>query len=54
MIKTFSKNSQFIVVTHNKLTMEASDYLYGVTQQQKGISKIVSVNLNDIDKIILA
>ena len=54
VIKTFSKNSQFIVVTHNKLTMEASDYLYGVTQQQKGISKIVSVNLNDIDKRILA
>ena len=54
VIKTFSKNSQFIVVTHNKLTMEASDYLYGVTQQQKGISKIVSVNLNDIDKRIIA
>tara|TARA_X000001036_G_scaffold419335_1_gene439066 strand:+ start:3362 stop:6865 length:3504 start_codon:yes stop_codon:yes gene_type:complete len=54
VIKAFSQNSQFIVVTHNKLTMEASDYLYGVTQQQKGISKIVSVNLNDIDKRLLA
>ena len=54
VIKTFSQNSQFIVVTHNKLTMEASDYLYGVTQQQKGISKIVSVNLNDIDERLLA
>ncbi len=54
VIKKFSKNSQFIIVTHNKLTMEASDYLYGVTQQQKGISKIVSVNLNDIDERLLA
>ena len=54
VIKQFSKNSQFIIVTHNKLTMEASDYLYGVTQQQKGISKIVSVNLNDIDERFLA
>ena len=54
VIKEFSKNSQFIIVTHNKLTMEASDYLYGVTQQQKGISKIVSVNLNDIDERLLA
>ena len=54
VIKQFSKNSQFIIVTHNKLTMEASDYLYGVTQQQKGISKIVSVNLNDIDERLLA
>tara|TARA_B100000212_G_scaffold113872_1_gene84915 strand:+ start:11307 stop:14822 length:3516 start_codon:yes stop_codon:yes gene_type:complete len=53
VIKQFSTNSQFIIVTHNKLTMEASDYLYGVTQQQKGISKIVSVNLNDIDERFL-
>ena len=50
VLKEFSKNTQFIVVTHNKLTMENSDYLYGVTQQRKGISKIVSVNLVDIDK----
>ena len=34
--------------------MEASDYLYGVTQAQKGVSKIVSVNLNEIDKKLLA
>jgi len=54
VIKEFSKNSQFIIVTHNKLTMEASDYLYGVTQQKEGISEIVSVNLNEIDKKLLA
>ena len=52
VIKEFSKNSQFIIVTHNKLTMEGSDYLYGVTQAKKGISKIVSVNLKDVEKDI--
>ena len=53
VIKEFSKNSQFIIITHNKLTMEASEYLYGVTQQNEGISKIVSVNLKDITQKIL-
>jgi chromosome segregation protein len=42
----FSNNIQFIVITHRKGTMEASDVLYGVTMEEKGVSKIVSVNLN--------
>ena len=54
VVREFSKNSQFIIVTHNKLTMEGSDYLYGVTQRKEGISNIVSVNLKDIDEKILA
>ncbi|MDF2882681.1 MAG: chromosome segregation protein [Clostridiaceae bacterium] len=41
----FSNNIQFIVITHRKGTMEASDALYGVTMQEKGVSKIVSVDL---------
>lgn len=45
LIKEFSKNTQFIIVTHMKITMEAADTLYGITQQEVGISKIVSVNL---------
>lgn len=48
VIRKFSENTQFIVVTHNKLTMEEADYLYGVTQQEEGVSKIVSVNFKDI------
>ena len=51
VIRKFSKNSQFIIVTHNKLTMEASDYLYGVTQQKQGVSSIVSVNLKDLENV---
>ncbi|MDP6852438.1 MAG: chromosome segregation protein SMC [Candidatus Marinimicrobia bacterium] len=45
VLKEFSANTQFIVVTHNKLTMEKSDYMYGVTQEEEGVSKIVSVKL---------
>lgn len=41
LIREFSNNTQFIIVTHSKRTMEASDYLYGITMQEKGISKIV-------------
>ena len=44
-LKEFSKNTQFIVITHRKGTMEASDILYGVTMEEKGISKVVSVDL---------
>lgn len=51
LIKEFSKNTQFIIVTHMKITMEAADTLYGITQQEVGISKIVSVNLKK-DEIV--
>ena len=44
-LKKFSKNIQFIVITHRKGTMEASDVMYGVTMEEKGISKVVSVDL---------
>jgi chromosome segregation protein len=43
LIKEFAESTQFIIITHNKLTMEASDILYGVTMQSPGVSKIVSV-----------
>ena len=47
LIKEFSTNTQFIVVTHNKRTMEAADTLYGVTMQEEGVSKLVSVRFNE-------
>ena len=45
VLKEFSNRTQFIVVTHNKLTMEKADFMYGITQQEEGVSKIVSVKL---------
>lgn len=47
ILDDFSKNTQFIVVTHNKKTMEAASTLYGVTMQEEGISKLVSVRFNE-------
>jgi chromosome segregation protein len=47
MLKEFSKIAQFIVITHNKTTMNAADIMYGVTMQERGVSRIVSVKLND-------
>lgn len=44
----FAKDTQFILITHRKGTMEASDALYGVTMEEKGISKIVSMDLSEI------
>ncbi len=52
ILHEFSKDTQFIVVTHNKRTMEAAHILYGVTMQEEGISKLVSVRFDeDIDAI---
>lgn len=46
-LKRFSNDTQFIVITHRKPTMELADSLYGVTMEEKGVSKIVSVKLAD-------
>src|SRR5712692_8492535 len=46
MVREMSRSSQFIVITHNKRTMEGADSLYGVTMEEPGISKIVSVKLS--------
>ena len=49
-LKRFSDETQFIVITHRKPTMELADRLYGVTMQEKGVSKVVAVNLSDAVK----
>ncbi|WP_372519081.1 chromosome segregation protein SMC [Candidatus Ruminimicrobiellum ovillum] len=57
IIREFAQKTQFMVVTHNKRTMEMADTLYGVTMEQQGVSKIISVRMNkdsekEIDQIL--
>ena len=46
-LRKFSKETQFIVITHRKGTMEAADVMYGITMQEKGVSKLISVDFTD-------
>lgn len=49
MIRQFSKESQFIIVTHNKMTMSSVDVIYGVTMQEAGVSKLVPVDFRGLN-----
>lgn len=48
IIRKFSEESQFIIVTHNKRTMSSTDVIYGVTMQEQGVSKVVPVDLREL------
>ena len=48
--KLYSENTQFIIITHRRGSMEAADTIYGITMQEKGISKVLSVNMNEIEQ----
>jgi chromosome segregation protein len=50
MIRQFSENSQFIIVTHNKMTMSTVDVIYGVTMQEPGVSKLVPVDFRGLNE----
>jgi chromosome segregation protein len=50
LVVDFTQDSQFIIITHNKGTMEISDSLYGVTMQEKGVSSIVSIEFDERGK----
>nr|WP_255723337.1 chromosome segregation protein SMC [Sporosarcina sp. ACRSL] len=53
-LKKFSDNTQFIVITHRKGTMEGADVLYGITMQESGVSKLISVKLSEVPAEVLS
>jgi chromosome segregation protein len=51
-LREFVKRSQFIIITHNKRTMEVAETLYGVTMEERGISSVVSVDFDGVEKVL--
>ena len=49
-LKNYLEQSQFIVITHRRGTMEAANIMYGVTMQEKGVSKLLSLHMDDVDE----
>ena len=49
-MRSMSEKTQFIVITHRRGTMEEADILYGVTMQEQGVSRMLTINLNDVEK----
>tara|TARA_B110000261_G_scaffold120541_1_gene134482 strand:- start:65 stop:3568 length:3504 start_codon:yes stop_codon:yes gene_type:complete len=54
LVKEMAEKTQFLIVTHNRITMEIAEQLVGVTQQELGVSRIVEVDMRDIDDMELA
>ncbi|HLU89053.1 MAG TPA: chromosome segregation protein SMC [Cyclobacteriaceae bacterium] len=52
IIKTFSRDSQFIIVTHNKRTMASTDIIYGITMVEEGVSRVVPVDLRELTETV--
>lgn len=52
MLREFEVNTQFIIITHNKLTMELGDTIYGVTMEESGVSKLVSVRFDEAEELV--
>jgi chromosome segregation protein len=47
LLKEFSKKTQFVMITHSKVSMETADVMYGVTMQESGVSKIISTRFRE-------
>ncbi len=54
LLSDFSVNTQFLIITHNKRTMEAADSLIGITMGEPGVSSVISLKLADVDKVMEA
>lgn len=52
LIREFSRDTQFILVTHNKRSMEAADRLYGITMQETGVSRLVGVKFDEAARML--
>ena len=52
-VKRLSEQTQFIIITHRRGTMEAADMLYGVTMQEQGVSRMLMLNLAEAEKKIM-
>jgi chromosome segregation protein len=53
MVKEFSAKTQFLIITHNRRTMEMADILYGVTMEEHGVSKIIFVKMNKQNDVVV-
>ncbi len=51
-MRSMSRSTQFIVITHRRGTMEEADVLYGVTMQERGVSRMLTINLNEAEKVL--
>ena len=51
-MKRYSDKTQFIVITHRRGTMESSDMLYGVTMPERGVSKVLGIDINEVEQKI--
>ena len=49
-MRRMSEKTQFIVITHRRGTMEEADVLYGVTMQEQGVTRMLTINLNEVEK----
>lgn len=52
LVKSMSRSTQYILITHSKRTMEIADTIYGVTMEEPGVSKVLSVQLRELDKVL--